>query len=154
VVNEGSWIDNEPFDSLPPRALPPYHYLSQGRAPPRLLGQALDSFAEGRLQMSRCRMLALIPLLALAAFNPGTVSALPAGVLPGPVLNAETSAPGAALLDDPYLGQPDFKNFIPVVGGCDQWDVVCEDHPVGYKCGPGPSNPCRCVADGRQCAVP
>jgi hypothetical protein len=102
-----------------------------------------------------CRLVVtfgFVVLLAVSTPSPSRAAptSVPVAVLSLDLYNANSSL----LSDDPYLGKSDFKNFIPMVGGCDQWDVICEDQPVGYKCGPGPSNLCRCVADGRLCAVP
>ena len=102
-----------------------------------------------------CR-LAIIGFVVLLAAS--TAMASPSRAAPAPIPVALLSldlynANSNLMSDDPYLGKSDFKNFIPMVGGCDPGDVYCEDHPVGSKCY-GQSSPCRCVADGRLCAVP
>jgi hypothetical protein len=102
-----------------------------------------------------CRLAIVIGFVVLLAASTAMASPQPAPT-PVPVLVLSLNLYNAnsdLLSNDPYFGKPDFKNFIPVVGGCDQGDPACEDHPVGFKCW-GQAGICRCVADGRLCAVP
>ena len=100
----------------------------------------------------RLAIIAFVLLLSASAAMASPSQAAPA--VPVAILSLDLSNANSSLLsDDPYLGKSDFKNFIPTVGGCDQGDPVCEDQPVGFKCW-GQQGICRCVADGRLCAVP
>jgi len=99
----------------------------------------------------RLAITGFVVLLAVSTPSPSraALTPVPVAVLSLDLYNANSSL----LSDDPYLGKSDFKNFIPTVGGCDQGDPVCENQPVGFKCW-GQAGICRCVADGRLCAVP
>ena len=120
---------------------------------PAILGLGVTILAFGVLFGWPLMVIGFVILLAastaIASPSQAATAPIPVAVLSLDLYNANSNL----MSDDPYLGKSDFKNFIPMVGGCDPGDVYCEDHPVGSKCY-GQSSPCRCVADGRLCAVP